>query len=66
MTEDQLEQETLTWLGEVGYRHLYGPDIAPDGDSPERGNYHQVLLATRLISGQVRLPEAEAFIEEVA
>lgn len=52
MTEDQLEQETLGWLGEVGYSHLYGPDIAPDGDggngNPERANYQQVLLPFRL------------------
>ena len=44
MTEDQLEQETLVWLGEVGYSHCYGPDIAPDGNRPERANYQQVLL----------------------
>ena len=29
MTEDQLEQETLSWLTEVGYSHRYGLDIAP-------------------------------------
>jgi type I restriction enzyme R subunit len=34
MTEDQLEQETLGWLNEVGYSTLYGPDIAVDGDAP--------------------------------
>ena len=34
MTEDQLEQETLGWLTEVGYDTLYGPDIAPDGEPP--------------------------------
>ena len=44
MTEDQLEQEVLGWLGEVGYAHIYGPDIAPDGDNPERADYRQVLL----------------------
>lgn len=48
MTEDQLEQETLEWLTGVGYRRLYGPDIAPDGESPERTDYQQVLLADRL------------------
>ncbi len=48
MTEDQLEQETLVWLGEVGYSHLHGPAIAPDGESPERANYQQVLLPFRL------------------
>jgi type I restriction enzyme R subunit len=48
MTEDQLEQEALDWLKDVGYRHLYGPDIAPDGDSPERSDYRQALLLDRL------------------
>ena len=48
MTEDQLEQETLSWLTDVGYTHAYGPDIAPDGDKPERANYLQVLLPFRL------------------
>ena len=36
MTEDQLEQEALDWLGSVGYTHLYGPDTAFDGSAPER------------------------------
>jgi len=48
MTEDQLEQETLGWLQDVGYTHLYGPDVAPDGPQPERANYAQVILTFRL------------------
>ena len=48
MTEDQLERETLAWLQEVGYAHVYGPDIAPEGPTPERANYRQVLLPFRL------------------
>ena len=48
MTEDQLEQECLAWLADVGWQHRYGPDIAPDGDAPERDNYRQVLLLGRL------------------
>ncbi len=48
MTEDQLEQETLAWLQDVGYTHVYGPDMAPDGRSPERENFRQVLLTGRL------------------
>ncbi len=47
MTEDQLEQESLGWLEELGYNHVYGPDIAPDGDSPERSSFTQVLLPFR-------------------
>ena len=48
MTEDQLEQETLAWLQDVGYTHCYGPDIAHDSAIPERANYGQVLLPFRL------------------
>jgi type I restriction enzyme R subunit len=48
MTEDQLEQEALGWLAEAGYETLFGPDIAPDGDHPERPDYLQVLLPFRL------------------
>ena len=55
MTEDQLEQETLGWLVEVGYDRLYGPDIAPDGDSAERANYQQVVLISRLREAIQRL-----------
>jgi type I restriction enzyme R subunit len=39
MTEDQLEQETLSWLADVGYTAIYGPEIAVDGNAPERSNY---------------------------
>ncbi|MEV4780101.1 type I restriction endonuclease subunit R [Burkholderia sp. LMU1-1-1.1] len=55
MTEDQLEQETLAWLRDVGYTHLYGPDIAFDGVRPERIDYRQVQLAFRLREAIQRL-----------
>ncbi len=55
MTEDQLEQETLGWLQEVGYQHLYGPDIAPGCDDAERDNYQQVILQARLRDAIYRL-----------
>lgn len=48
MTEDQLEQEALGWFTDVGYTHVHGPNIAPDGEAPERGDYRQVVLADRL------------------
>lgn len=48
MTEEQLEQEMLGWLFDVGYTHIYGPDITVDGDTPERNNYQEVLLVGRL------------------
>ncbi len=48
MTEDQLERECLAWLEDVGWQHRYGPDLAPDGTTPERRDYRQVLLLERL------------------
>ena len=62
MTEDQLEQEALGWLAELGYTHVYGPDLAPDGDHPERSHYREVVLLGRLRNALARLnpgiPEA--------
>ena len=55
MTEDQLEQEALGWLADVGYTPLYGPDIAPEGKAPERSGYRQVLLLDRLRQAVARL-----------
>jgi type I restriction enzyme R subunit len=55
MTEDQLEQEMLGWLSEIGYTHIYGPDIACDGGNPERSNYQEVLLVERLRAAIDRL-----------
>ncbi|STQ89131.1 type I restriction endonuclease subunit R [Iodobacter fluviatilis] len=55
MTEDQLEQEALSWLVETGYRHLCGYDIAPDGITPERADYVQPVLIERLRSAISRL-----------
>ena len=48
MTENQLEQEALGWLCEVGYTLRHGPDIAHDGGDPQRAHYRQVVLPFRL------------------
>ncbi len=48
MTEDQLEQDTLAWLADVGWQHRHGPELAPEGNTPERSDYRQVLLTGRL------------------
>lgn len=48
MTEDQLGQETLVCLTDTGYTHVYGPEMAPDGDSPERKDCRHVVLSERL------------------
>ena len=48
MTEDQLEQEALGWLSDVGYTLLNGYEIAFDGTTPERPDYKNTLLPFRL------------------
>ncbi|MGK0269830.1 MAG: type I restriction enzyme R subunit [Cocleimonas sp.] len=50
ITEDQLEQECISWFTDQGYLYRNGYDIAPDGASPERDDYHQVVLKQRLLS----------------
>ena len=55
MTEDQLEQLTLSWFKEQGYSYAFGPDIGHDGDNPERQDYIQVILENRLLSALQRI-----------
>lgn len=44
INESQLEQQCLQWFAEGGWEIAHGPDLAPDGEAPERGDYRQVLL----------------------
>ena len=44
ITENELEKLALTWFQDSGWEYRHGPDIAPDGDTPERADYRQVLL----------------------
>ncbi|HIF9325829.1 TPA: type I restriction endonuclease subunit R [Photobacterium damselae] len=49
ITELQLEKLCINWFTDRGYLYKNGYDIAPDGDSPERDDYHQVVLKQRLL-----------------
>ncbi|MEC8887251.1 MAG: type I restriction endonuclease subunit R [Pseudomonadota bacterium] len=46
-TEDHVEQACLDWLEALGYGILHGPDISPDGDTPERAAYDVTILIGR-------------------
>ena len=50
ITESEIEQVALDILSELGYKIIYGPDIAPDGVRPERKSYSDVILTERLRS----------------
>ena len=51
ITEDMVEKGALDLLcGDWVYATASGPDIAPEGDAPERSPYQQVVLEGRLSS----------------
>ena len=47
-TEDLLEQAAIEIFEELGYNYAFGPDIAFDGNSPERNNYKDVIFEQRV------------------
>lgn len=47
--ESHLEEAALDWFGELGYELVFGPDIAPDGQFPERKGFDDVVLNERLL-----------------
>ncbi|GAB4272854.1 MAG: type I restriction endonuclease subunit R [Candidatus Promineifilaceae bacterium] len=55
MNEAQLEHLALQWLADLGWPHVFGPDIAPDGPTPERSSYDQVILTGRLREALARI-----------
>jgi len=71
-TESELEKATLEWLQELGYEIVFGPAIAPDGETPERKNYSDIVLVERLrkaigrINPQIPTDAQEEAIKKVA
>ena len=55
INETQLEQLCLDWFRETGWDIANGPDIAPDGNTPERAAYTDVVLRGPLQAALVRL-----------
>ncbi len=55
INEDQVEQITLDWFQELGYDYLCGYDIAPDSDDPQRTDYEEVILPSRLYTALTKL-----------
>ncbi|WP_429181304.1 hypothetical protein [Aeromonas salmonicida] len=48
MTEDQLEQEAMGWLAEVGYRIVCGYDMDNDSYGALCSDFRQVVLRDTL------------------
>jgi type I restriction enzyme R subunit len=47
ISENEIEEIALSYLQKLGYTHLLGTVISPDGEHPER-QYNEVVLVTRL------------------
>ena len=67
ITESQIEEFAIELLEKQGYAYIYGPDIAPDSDSPERNSFADVLLIDRLRAAVKRInPDLPEDIREDA
>jgi type I restriction enzyme R subunit len=53
--ENTVEEAALDYFQQLGYQTAWGPNIAPDGLSPERSDYGQVLLRDRLRTALERI-----------
>jgi type I restriction enzyme R subunit len=53
--ESDLEKAFIELLMELDYEYKYGPDIAYDGDFPERKDYREVILEQRVRDALFRL-----------
>ncbi len=67
ITESAIEQFAIELLEKAGYQYVYGPDIAPDGVTPERRSFEDVLLFERLTAAIARInPNVPADVREDA
>lgn len=48
LTENKIEEFSIELLESLGYEYIYAPNIAPDGELPERNAYEDVVLLERL------------------
>jgi len=55
ITEHSIEEFAIELLDKLGYEYIYAPNIAPDGETPERETYEQVLLVERLQNAVKRI-----------
>lgn len=48
VTENDIELLAIEEFQALGYHYIYGPDISPDGELPERSTYGDIILVNRL------------------
>lgn len=55
LSESQIETFAIGLFRKLGYEYIYGPDVAPDGDTPLRSSFEEVVLKERLEKAVRRL-----------
>ena len=71
ITENTIEEFSIELLERLGYQYIYAPDIAHDGERPERNSYEDVLLTERLqnairrINPKVPIDSQEEALKEI-
>lgn len=55
LTESQIESFAIQLFEQLGYKSLYGPDIAPDGPNPLRTSFEEVVLKELLLKAVRRI-----------
>lgn len=55
LTESQIEDFAIQLFEQLGYKSLYGPDIAPDGPNPLRASFEDVVLKELLLKAVRRI-----------
>lgn len=55
ITESAIEEFAIDLLEQQGFKHIYGPDIAPDSETPERESFEDVILIDRLREAVARI-----------
>lgn len=55
LREAHVEDASLDWFSQLGWTVVHGPDIGPEGKTPERSSYGEVLLIGRLRDAVLRI-----------
>ncbi|MGV1005971.1 MAG: type I restriction endonuclease subunit R [Candidatus Nanopelagicales bacterium] len=67
LNETDVEHAALDWLAQIGYRRVYGPDLAPGEPNSERASFGQVHLYGRLREAAGRInPELDGHLIDEA
>lgn len=55
LTESAIETFAIELFQKLGYEYIYAPDIAPDGENPQRQSFAEVILHERLQKAVARI-----------